>query len=140
MKYYDGVRGGYNGFAILMREECSTYHYSPEPELTQEMYSSCELKKGAELTCGAGSILVEEVKQDEDDIQVTFAYVDNRDQQKKAYVSLGQEVMVRLLEDDHNSYNYVVSHCHLMIATKKYAKECVTNGYEVKDAPKHFSK
>ncbi|MBQ8131234.1 MAG: hypothetical protein IJ193_01945 [Bacilli bacterium] len=140
MKYYDGVCGGYNGFVILMREECFVHHYSPEPELTKEMYSSCELKKGAELDCGAGTIHVADVKQDEEDIQVTFDYIDNRDQPKKAYVSLGQEVMIRLLEDDHNSYNYVVSHCHLMIATKEYAKDYVTNGYKVIENPKHYSK
>lgn len=129
MKYYDGVIGGYDGFAILMKEERSLFHYSIEPEFTKIDYHSCDLKKGEILETASGIITVENVNQDEKDIQVTFSYTDSNYMPKKATLSLGQNIVFSLLEDGDNPLKYNVSKCYLSITTKQFAEEKIEKFY-----------
>lgn len=126
MKYSDGVLGGIENLAILMREECDTYHYSSEPEFTHITYKSCNLENGAEIEPTTGFIEIKDIIESKNDVQVILEYSDYLGKTKTAIISLGQEIKFSILsEDDHNPENYFISNCYLSITSKKYANETI---------------
>ena len=139
-KYYEGVVGGYDGFTILMKEECSVYENSPTPQFTKVDYYTCDLKKGAFFTPNVGFIEVDNVDQTDENIKVTFSYGDSKRNIKNAIISLGQKIVFNIPDNDDNYNNYFVSRCHLMITTKEFAKEKIASFYNDKDKSKQYIK
>lgn len=136
-KYDNGVLGGIENLAILMREECDVYHYSLNPEFTKVSYDSCPLEIGASITPTTGYIEIIAINESSNDVQVVVKYCDYLGKTNKAYFSLGQEIKFGIMsEDDHTPDNYYISNCHLSIASKKYAMQRIEE--HEKDTEHHY--
>ena len=108
-KYDNGVLGGIENLAILMREECDVYHYSLNPEFTKVSYDSCPLEIGASITPTTGYIEIIAINESSNDVQVVVKYCDYLGKTNKAYFSLGQEIKFGIMsEDDHTPDNYYI--------------------------------
>ena len=96
-KYDNGVLGGIENLAILMREECDVYHYSLNPEFTKVSYDSFPLEIGASITPTTGYIEIIAINESSNDVQVVVKYCDYLGKTNKAFFSLGQEIITFLI-------------------------------------------
>lgn len=126
-KYDAGVLGGIENLIILMREECDVYHYSTKPEVTRVYYKTCPLEIGASIKPATGYIEIVGINQTKDDVQVVLEYGDYLKDPHKAYVSLDQKIKFYMMDyEDDAPENYFVDNCYLLIDSKKYAKQVIT--------------
>ena len=72
------------------------------------------------MNISSGPIKIEKIKKTDDDLQVTFKYNDFRNGTRRAYLALGQEIMIKKTRDDNIPNRFLVTHCTFSVVTKEY--------------------
>lgn len=126
--------------ALLVRDNCTLYGFDDEPEFTTEYLYSIDLKKGITMDTSGGPIKIEKIRRSDEDLQITLRYKDFRNGTRRAYLALGQEIMIRKIMDKSIPNRYLSSHCSFLITTKEFANKEVKYFYKQKDKEKEEKK